>query len=74
MGDKVQSVGMGAFYNCGNLKNIKITTAIAPTIHGNTFYGISSGATLSYPSGSDYSTWIEYMANSDNEVSDNISK
>lgn len=46
------------FQNCSSLSSITCNATVAPTIYSNTFYGVDYGGTLYYPSGSNYSTWL----------------
>ena len=54
----VTSIGDRAFRNCGSLSSITTNATTAPSICANTFYGVATGGTLAYPTGSDYSSWL----------------
>ena len=61
--DSITSIGSQAFYGCTRLSEIICNATTAPTIGGNnTFYDVKRGGTLSYPSGSDYSSWLNTKA------------
>lgn len=59
--DSVTSIGNKAFANCSNLVEITCNTIIAPTIQIYTFDDIKEGGVLKVPSGSDYSSWMNYL-------------
>lgn len=59
LGNGIQEVRASAFDFLPNLTNIYITTVTAPRIIGTPSTIDRSNITLHYPSGSDYSTWIE---------------
>ena len=61
----LQSVGNSAFAMCSELINITCSATTAPTLGDSVFYGASTASldrgTLTYPSGSDYSTWYAQL-------------
>ena len=59
IGSGITSIGTDAFYNCSQLSSITITATVAPSIYNDTFYGVGSYGILSFPEGSDYSTWLQ---------------
>lgn len=59
LGNGVQEVSALAFDSLPNLTDIYITTVTAPRIDGTPSTIDRSNIVLHYPSGSDYSTWIE---------------
>lgn len=59
LGNGIQEVRASAFDFLPNLTDIYITTVTAPRIIGTPSTIDRSNITLHYPSGSDYSTWIE---------------
>ena len=58
----VTSIGYCAFAYCSGLTSVTSLATTAPGLGSYAFYGISSGATLYYPAGSDYSSWAQYFA------------
>ena len=60
--DSVTEIGNFAFEGCESLNTIKCEAITAPTLYNKTFYNIGSNGTLYYPSGSDYSTWLNYLS------------
>ena len=59
----VRTIGEAAFYDCTGLNEIICYAKTAPTIDVNTFNVKTTGGTLYYPTGSDYSTWLIYDDN-----------
>lgn len=59
LGNGIQEVRASAFDSLPNLTDIYITTVTAPSINGTPSTIDRPNITLHYPSGSDYSTWIE---------------
>lgn len=59
IGDSVTSIGNNVFINCSNLSSITSLATTAPTIQSSTFRSVKTGGTLYYPSGSDYSAWMQ---------------
>ena len=57
--DSVTSIGDGAFENCSKLREITCFATTAPSITNSTFTGVDSYGHLYYPSGSDYSYWLQ---------------
>ena len=57
--DSVTSIGESAFENCSKLKEITCFATTAPSITTSTFTGVGSYGNLYYPSGSDYSSWLQ---------------
>jgi hypothetical protein len=58
LGESVQTIGDKAFFSCRDLTKIKCLGTTAPLILADTFRNISSGGTLAYLEGSDYSSWL----------------
>jgi len=59
IGKDIYGSGAGkCFYNCSSLDSIIIDSTTAPTIHSNDFQNVKNGGTLTYPAGSNYSTWL----------------
>lgn len=51
-----------AFTNCTSLSLITCNATTAPTLGGNNvFFHLPTTGTLTYPSGSDYDTWLGYL-------------
>ena len=50
-----------AFYNCRSLNEITCISTTAPTLNGTVFMDLPTNGTLTYPCGSDYSTWLEQL-------------
>ena len=65
IGDGVTSIGDDAFYRCSGLTSVTSLATTAPALGSYAFNGISSDATLYYPAGSDYSSWAQYFANTE---------
>ena len=61
IGSGVTEVGSSAFVGCENLTAINITATIAPTLGGEPFEDVAEVGVLTYPSGSDYSEWYEWL-------------
>jgi hypothetical protein len=64
----LQSIGNSGFKNCSELLYITCSATTAPTLYGSTvFSGVGSASssftkgTLTYPNGSDYSTWYAQL-------------
>ena len=57
--DSVTSIGESAFENCSKLREITCFATTAPSITNSTFTGVDSYGNLYYPSGSDYSFWLQ---------------
>ena len=57
--DSVTSIGGSAFGNCSKLREITCLAITAPSITNSTFTGVDSYGKLFYPSGSDYSSWLQ---------------
>lgn len=55
---KLKTIERQAFSGCTSLDKITTDITTAPTIENNTFSGVKYGGTLSYPSSSDYSSWL----------------
>jgi hypothetical protein len=60
--ESVTEVGGFCFQNCSNLSNITCLGNVAPSIESSTFKGVKPGGTLTYPAGSDYSSWLSKSA------------
>lgn len=58
IGSGVTSIGQGAFSNCKSLTTIRATRTVAPSIEQDTFNTVASNGTLYYPSGANYSSWL----------------
>lgn len=58
IGTGLTTVGSAAFYGCSSLASISVAAPVAPSVCGDTFFGVASGGTLNYPGGSDYSVWL----------------
>ena len=58
LGFGLQVIGDYAFYYCDALKIIISDATTAPQIYGSTFKDVGRCGLLSYPEGSDYSTWL----------------
>lgn len=52
------TIGDRVFAGCSALTAITINAPTAPSVSQNTFYQVHTGGTLTYPSGSDYSSWL----------------
>ena len=63
--NSVTSIGEGAFAGCSGLTSVTSLATTAPALGSYAFDRISSGATLYYPAGSDYSSWEQYFANTE---------
>ena len=63
IGSGVTNIGSYAFGSCQRLNTINITATIAPTIAKYTFSDVANNGTLSYPTGSDYSSWLDIREN-----------
>jgi hypothetical protein len=61
IGSGVTEIGSSAFVGCENLTAITITATIAPTLGGEPFEDVAEIGVLTYPSGSDYSEWYEWL-------------
>ena len=61
----VTSIGKSAFSSCYGLTSVTSLATTAPAFGSYAFGRISSGATLYYPAGSDYSSWAQYFANTE---------
>jgi len=59
--NKVASLSNYVFSSCSKLGDITITATTAPTVGGNTFTGIRNTGYLTFPNGSDYSSWFNYL-------------
>ena len=57
--DSVTSIGNYVFDSCSSLSSITCLAVTAPSIEFNTFENIKIGGILKYPSGSDYSSWLQ---------------
>ena len=63
------SLSEKAFYNCSSLAAVTSLATTAPTLQSSdAFANIPSNATLHYPAGSDYSTWMQHFAKSEEIV------
>ena len=49
-----------AFWNCSSLSKVYCLATYAPVLGLTPFYGIADGATLYYPSRSNYSSWDSF--------------
>lgn len=58
IGSEITLVKSYSFYNCTQLNSITSYAITAPSISNNTFCNVKQGGTLTYPEGSDYSTWL----------------
>lgn len=58
----LEYIGPLSFYSC-DLETVISYATIAPSLGYDVFSGISPNATLYYPDGSDYSSWLPYFAN-----------
>ena len=56
--NSVTSIGVLAFGRCYNLNKITCLATTAPSITSDTFTDVANPGELSYPSGSDYSSWM----------------
>jgi hypothetical protein len=63
--NSVTSIGDDAFYDCYRLTSVTSLATTAPALGSAVFSYISSDATLYYPAGSDYSSWAQYFANTE---------
>ena len=63
IGSGVTNIGSYAFGSCQRLNTINITATIAPTIAKYTFSDVANNGTLSYSTGSDYSSWLNIREN-----------
>ena len=61
----VTSIGDWAFRSCSCLTSVTSLATTAPALGSGVFSYISSDATLYYPAGSDYSSWAQYFANTE---------
>ena len=52
------TIGDRVFAGCSALTAITMNAPTAPSVSQNTFYQVHTGGTLTYPSGSDYSSWL----------------
>lgn len=59
IGNSVTSIGDSAFIRCRSLAAIESFATTAPTIGSETFRNVAQNGTLTVPSGSDYSTWMQ---------------
>ena len=57
-GNSLTSIGYHVFEYCENLTSITCYAKTAPSISGDTFYGVPLGGTLYYPNKSNYSSWL----------------
>ncbi len=55
--NSITSIGDQAFYGCSSLSSVTFLGETAPSISNNVFANTLSAKTLSYPCGSDYSSW-----------------
>ena len=55
--NSITSIGDQAFYGCSSLSSVTFLGETAPSISNNVFANTPSTKTLSYPCGSDYSSW-----------------
>ena len=55
---RVSELDAWVFSGCTNLQEIIARRTSAPSVTDQTFLAISENGTLSYPSGSDYSSWL----------------
>lgn len=62
IGKGVTSIGAAAFSGCTSLSSITSLANIAPSIQSDTFKDVSPGGTLTYPIGSNYSSWLSTSA------------
>ena len=60
--NSVTTIGIAAFSYCESLSSITCNGIVAPTIYANAFSSIASNGVLKYPSGSDYSTWLNQLS------------
>lgn len=60
IGSGVESIGNRVFSGCTSLTNINVDAVTAPYVTTSTFQGVTTGGSLNYPSGSDYSSWLSY--------------
>lgn len=58
IGSGITNLSSSTFTNCSSLTAITITAPTAPTVDSYTFRGVAEYGTLTYPEGSDYSTWL----------------
>jgi hypothetical protein len=54
----LQEMPEKCFYGCSSLKSITMYSKNAPAAGDTVFENIATGGTLTYPSGSDYSSWL----------------
>ena len=59
--DTLQSLGEYALSECRSLKNITVKAIVAPEVADTTFRYVGENGTLIYPTGSDYSTWLNKL-------------
>lgn len=52
------TIGDRVFAGCSALTAITMNAPTAPSVSQYTFYQVHTGGTLTYPSGSDYSSWL----------------
>lgn len=62
IGTGLTTVGSAAFSGCSSLASISVAAPVAPSVCGDTFYGVATGGTLAYPGGSNYNSWLSPAA------------
>ncbi len=58
LGNGLTDIGASAFANCSSLNSITCSASVSPIVQPDTFFAVSQGGTLYYPSGSNYAKWL----------------
>lgn len=59
IGSGITSIGRSSFGGCTSLNSVYCHATTAPSIQALTFWNVATGGVLYYPSGSDYSSWLD---------------
>ena len=59
--ESITYIENNAFSYCSSLNEITCLATTAPTLNGTVFSSLPTNGTLTYPCGSDYSTWLEQL-------------